>query len=179
MCEVWKDVPNYIGLYEVSNLGNVKSLSRNALLSKHKNNRGYLSVSLYKKNVGKHYLVHRLVAQAFIDNPSNLPYVNHKDENPINNVVSNLEWCSQSYNVNYGSAQERLSLKKISKKRGLKIAQYRANILVKTYDSASQVQRELGYNTAPILNCCRGGYYRGGKWVSVSQSYGFVWKFVE
>lgn len=93
--------------------------------------------------------------------------------------MSNLEWCSQSYNVNYGSAQERLSLKKISKKRGLKIAQYRANILVKTYDSASQIQRELGYNTAPILNCCRGGYYRGGKWVSVSQSYGFVWKFAK
>ena len=179
MVEIWRPIQGYEGLYEVSNLGNVKSLSRNALLSKHRNNRGYLSVSLYKENVGKHYLVHRLVAQAFINNPFNLPYVNHKDENPINNVVSNLEWCSQSYNVNYGSAQERLSSKKISKKRGLKIAQYRANILVKTYDSASQIQRELGYNTTPILNCCRRGYYRGGKWVSVSQSYGFVWKFAE
>lgn len=179
MIEIWRPIQGYEDSYKVSNLGNVKSLSRDALLSKHKNNRGYLSVSLYKENVGKHYLVHRLVAQAFIDNPANLPYVNHKDENPINNIVSNLEWCNQSYNVNYGSAQERLSSKKISKKRGLKIAQYKVNVLVKTYDSASQIQRELGYNTTPILNCCRGGYYRGNKWVSVSQSYGFVWKFAE
>lgn len=180
MIEIWKPVKGYEGLYEASNLGNIKSVSRDSLLSSHRINRGYLSVSLYRNGVGKRHLIHRLVAQSFIPNPNNLPYINHKDENPLNNRVDNLEWCDQTYNVNYGSAQERLSLAKIGKGRGMKILQYSmSNTLIKSYNSASQIQRELGFNTTPILNCCRGGYYRNSKWVSVSQSYGFIWKFAE
>ena len=113
--EEWKSIPGYEGLYEVSNLGRVRSVERcdrfnRKIVSKIlKPNyvSGYLRVGMYKNKTFKYYLIHRLVAQAFLPNPDNLPEVNHKDEDKSNNRVDNLEWCDRSYNMNYGTVQQR------------------------------------------------------------------------
>ena len=113
--EEWKSIPGYEGLYEVSNLGRVRSVERcdrfnRKIVSKIlKPNyvSGYLRVGMYKNKTFKYYLIHRLVAQAFLPNPDNLPQVNHKDEDKSNNRVDNLEWCDRSYNMNYGTVQQR------------------------------------------------------------------------
>ncbi len=108
MKEIWKDIEGYEGLYQVSNLGDVRSLKyaggNKVKILKQGNVNGYKRVSLHKNNKQKNYFVHRLVAMTFIPNPNNLPLVNHKDENKTNNSVDNLEWCTQKYNINYGSA---------------------------------------------------------------------------
>ena len=103
MQEIWKDVAGYEGLYQVSNLGNVKSLSYNhtkkpKVLKNIKMSIGYESISLFKDKVSKVFYIHRLVANAFIENKNNLPTVNHIDGIKSNNIVSNLEWMSFSDN---------------------------------------------------------------------------------
>ncbi len=103
--EEWKPVTNYEGIYEVSSQGRVKSLKQNASRRKRilkpcaKN--GYLSVNLFKDGACKHAYIHRLVAEAFINNPDNLKEVNHKDCDKTNNSVSNLEWCSRKQNLEH------------------------------------------------------------------------------
>ena len=118
--EVWKPVKNYEGLYEVSNFGRVRSLDRyvrlggkqksnqlvlkkGKILSERDNGHGYKAVHLTVNQITKDKYVHRLVAQAFLDNPNNLPEVNHKDENKANNCLDNLEWCTSQYNDYYGN----------------------------------------------------------------------------
>lgn len=109
--EIWKDVQGYEGLYQVSNLGNVKSTKRQGTcggsLKQRADKDGYMCVVLAKHNKMKNYFVHRLVATAFIDNVNLFPYVNHKDENKANNVVSNLEWCTALYNNTYNNIHTR------------------------------------------------------------------------
>lgn len=110
--EIWKPIEGYEGLYEVSNLGRVKSLNykhtgQEKIMKTLLKRTGYCRASLRKDNISKDWSVHRLVANAFIENPENLPEVNHKDENPSNNCVENLEWCDHKYNVNYGTAIKR------------------------------------------------------------------------
>mgnify|MGYP002679946246 CR=1 FL=1 len=121
MGEVWKDIKGYEGLYQVSNLGRVRSLnygrSGETKLLKQGTTNGYKRVFLYKNGKGKNYFVHRLVAMAFIPNPNNLPIINHKDEDSSNNNVNNLEWCTQEYNLNYGTRNERASKSKKGKHR--------------------------------------------------------------
>lgn len=131
--EIWKSIKGYEGDYEVSNLGRVKSVDRIKLVKDPKSNReyyrhfpesikttshdpkGYVIVSL--KSSGKHsrHRMHRLVAEAFIPNPGNLPQVNHKDENKDNNSVDNLEWCTNEYNGKYGTRIQRISEKRRGK----------------------------------------------------------------
>lgn len=111
--EEWKDIKGYENKYQISNLGRVKALDyrrtgKEQIISI-KNNKGYSEVALWKDSKRKMFMVHRLVAQAFIPNPNNLPQVNHKDENKTNNIVENLEWCTQSYNNSYGTRLERVS----------------------------------------------------------------------
>ena len=103
--EEWKNVIGYEGLYEVSNTGNVRNVKRNTLLRLSKN-QGYIQVWLYKNGIRAGLKVHRLVAEAFLPNPDNLPQVNHKDEDKTNNRVENLEWCTAKYNTNYGHRTE-------------------------------------------------------------------------
>lgn len=117
--EEWRDVVGYEGLYQVSNLGSVKALPRqrkNGLFYKghimkdYRAKGGYRRIMLCDDHMNKRrYMVHRLVAEAFIDNPLNLPQVNHKDENTANNNANNLEWCTREYNVNYGGRISRIS----------------------------------------------------------------------
>ena len=106
MIEEWRPIVGFEGLYEVSNTGQVRNC-RGKLLRPGLNHNGYLKCVLCKNGKSKTIYIHRLVAQAFILNPDNLPQVNHKDEDKTNNSVENLEWCDQKYNVNYGCAQDK------------------------------------------------------------------------
>ena len=122
--EEWKDIPGFDGAYQVSTFGRVKSVDRiyhkqykdghdgtthhkGRILKQRLNNRGYWIVSIVYKCKSMIFLVHRLVAITFIPNPNNLPQVNHKDENPKNSHVDNLEWCDHLYNIRYGTGIER------------------------------------------------------------------------
>lgn len=112
--QFWKDIPGYEGLYQVSNTGRVRSLNYNGtrktkVLKQGTNKDGYKRIKLYKDGKFKVYLVHRLVALAFIPNPNNYPIINHKDENRWNNNVDNLEWCTYKYNSNYGNCIKKLN----------------------------------------------------------------------
>ena len=123
MEEIWKPVIGYEGLYEVSNLGRVRSVDRlvkysNGQIHLHKgrilspglvHKSGYLQVALCNNGKTQHKMVYRLVAEAFLPNIDNLPQVNHKDENPFNNCVDNLEWCTIEYNINYGTRIQKVT----------------------------------------------------------------------
>ena len=106
--EVWKPVEGYEGLYEVSNLGRVRKIEYRLLKSKSQNG-GYQRIGLSKDGKQKQFLVHRLVAEAFIPNPGKLPIINHRDERPWNNRMENLEWCTHKHNANWGTAPQRVS----------------------------------------------------------------------
>lgn len=119
--EEWKYIASFEKLYQISNYGRVKSLSRKCVngrggvyfsqncILKYKNSRGYDSVSLCKNGKQYYFRVARLVAAAFIPNPNNYPHINHKDENTHNNCVDNLEWCTPLYNNNYGNHKKKIS----------------------------------------------------------------------
>ena len=120
MTEIWKDIVGYEGLYQVSNLGNVKRLKgykgrgKGYIVEEHIiqpsiNSRGYQNVILCKNGKTKTFTMHRLVAIAFLYNSEKLPQVNNKDENKLNNCVDNLEWCDSKYNNNYGTRNKKCS----------------------------------------------------------------------
>ena len=120
--EIWKDIKGYEGFYQISNMGRVRSVdrirnSKHHGLSKIKGRMlipliqdGYYLATLCKNGEMKHFRIHRLVAEAFIPNPDNLPFINHIDENKSNNKVDNLEWCTRSYNNNYGHRNQKISV---------------------------------------------------------------------
>lgn len=158
MEEIWKEIKGYEELYQVSNLGRVKSLDRvisnrnykGKLLKSSKTKGGYLQVSLWKENKLKRCYIHRLVAEAFLPNPLNLPCVNHKDENKTNNHVENLEWCSYEYNNRYGTRTE-----KITKTMNKPVLQLRMDgSLVRVWPSVREVERQLHFNKTSISRCC-------------------------
>ena len=181
MKEIWKDIKDYEGLYQVSNLSRVRSLERwemlkngysrsrkGRILKTHIDKYGYERVMLYKDGKQKLKQVHRLVAEAFIPNPDNLPCVNHKDENPLNNVVSNLEWCTYKYNINYGTAIERRSEKMTNGKLSKKVFQYDLEgNFIREWESVHEAGRN-GFNQAHIIDCCKGKY---------KQHKGFIWTY--
>ena len=115
MKDEWRDVVGWEGLYKVSNKGQVKRLgctnscNNERLLKPEIMKHGYQRYKLCDSGKTQKILAHRLVAEAFIPNPNNYPEVNHKDENPSNNCVENLEWCNHAYNMNYGTRRERVS----------------------------------------------------------------------
>lgn len=121
MKEIWRDIKGYESLYQVSNLGRVKSLARKVIkknyvsfkkeriLKQQTDRYGYKKVILQRNYQIKTFSIHRLVAEAFLENPYNLPQINHKDENKENNCVLNLEYCDSKYNNNYGTRNIRVS----------------------------------------------------------------------
>lgn len=119
MTEIWKDIKGYEGIYQVSSRGKVRSFhfGKNIKILRFSIRGGYANVILYKNKKRKTFSVHRLVAEAFIDNPNDLPEVNHKDEDKLNNQVENLEWCTPKYNSNYGTRNKRIKETKSRNKK--------------------------------------------------------------
>lgn len=176
MQEIWKDIPNFEGRYQISNYGRVKSLERTVstgqggkrkikesiLIPRIDKKRGYktLSIRIYPKRYS--LSIHRLVAAAFIPNPNNLPNVNHKDNNPTNNRVDNLEWCTQSYNVKYayncGRAKPVIPKYNEGEKACTpkKVKQYSLNNeFVKEYSSIKEASIATNTSAKGISLCCR------------------------
>ena len=108
MIEKWVDIEGYEKEYQISNYGRLKSLKNNLIMKPMIATNGYLIACLWKNGKQKKYVIHRLVAKAFLDNPNNYKEVNHIDEDKNNNNVNNLEWCSHKYNMNYGKVRENL-----------------------------------------------------------------------
>ena len=162
--EIWKDYKDYEGLYQVSNLSRVKSIKFGKERILKQNIRGgYYYVCLSKNGIVKKYQVHRLVAEAFIDNPDNLPQVNHKDEDKTNNNVDNLEWCDAKYNTNYGTC-----IMRRSKKRSKPVLQYTLNgEFVREWPSTREAARN-GFNQGNIWMCCQG---------KLKKYKDFIWKY--
>ena len=178
--EEWRDIAGYEGLYQVSNLGRIRSLDRyvphktfgtkfckGVVMATHQTNAGYLAVNLSKENKYTTIDVHRIVAQSFINNPDELPEVNHKDENKHNNAADNLEWCDNYYNAIYGTKLERQR-----EKMSRQIIQYdRSGNPLKEYESATQAEKEIsGKFTGAISKCING---------RSKTAYGYIWKYKE
>lgn len=141
------------------NNGN-RTIKRGPLLLKPRINKlGYYRVSIYRgKRISSTYFVHRLVALAFIDNPDGLPSINHKDENPGNNRVENLEWCTQKYNCNYGSHNLKISeTKRKWSYQSKPVVQLSLDgTILGTFPSAASAARSIGANIAAcIARCCK------------------------
>ena len=183
--EVWRDIKGYEGLYQVSNYGRVKSLEKDIIYkdgnihhrkerirNPSKKSNGYLMVCFYVDREQKGLLLHRLVAEAFLPNPDNLPQVNHKDENKTNNFVwvnpdgtvdpdrSNLEWCTAKYNMNYGTIILRAS------KPVLQFSLF--GVFIKDYPSMDDAEKQTGVLGCSICMCCQGKRKTAG---------GFIWKY--
>ena len=159
MIEEWRPIEGYEGLYEVSNTGRVRSLDmyvkgksyrlhKGKVLSPGKNKNGYLKVNLHYNGKRETITVHRLVAQAFIENPDNLPQVNHKDEDKTNNNVDNLEWCDVKYNLSYGTARIRERDTKIKNGyyTGLSKEEYRKKWCQENKDKIREINRRYYLN---------------------------------
>lgn len=164
--EIWKSL-DFIGFpdYEVSNMGRVKSLKcgKERILKPSKTKVGYLDLNLCKNGKPKHFLVHRLVAKCFLEPIEGKDIINHKDENPLNNRVENLEFCSQQYNCNYGTHNE-----KLSKAKYIPIIQLDLqNNFIREWNSAKIASKELNISRHHISSCCRGRRNKCGdyKWV--------------
>lgn len=176
MNEIWKDIKGYEGLYQVSNLGRIKSLSnrsnhKNPILMKQACVLGYMVVSLTKDSVPKMFKVHRLVASAFIENKENKADVNHKDGNKKNNNVNNLEWCTAQENVIHAF---KTGLSKAQKgkenSRSIIISQIDKNTgkEVNVFYGTREAERKTGIKHSNISRCCKGKYKSAG---------GFKWKY--
>ena len=160
--ETWKKIAGYEGMYEVSDLGRVKSLKhgKEKILKPQKINNGYLLVDLYKDGHKKQKYIHRIVAEAFIQNPQCLETVNHRDEVKTNNAASNLEWMSPADNVAYSQPQ--------LAKRSVQMFDKKTGELLATYPSTHEAERITGIDHSHISKCCL------GKRKSVG---GYVWRY--
>lgn len=185
--EKWLPVVGYEDLYEVSNFGRIRSMTR--ILSKRNrwgktinytikskqiatsyNNKGYKIVHLYKNKKFKSFLLHRLVAKSFVPNPNNLAEINHKDENKENNNADNLEWCTRKENNNYG-IQSKEGRRKTSKFRMKKVCQYnKEGILINVYDGIRIAEEMTNINNQNICKCCKGKAKTAG---------GYFWKYYD
>ena len=166
MNEIYKDIQGYEGKYQISNLGNVYSLITNKILKPRLTLDGYYQVDLCKNGVKKHLYIHRLVAQSFLDNPKNYKIVNHKDENSMNNIVSNLEWCNSTYNNNYGNCK-----RKISEANSIKINQYDMDgNFIKQWNSMKEASETLKLSRGNICLCCEGIRNKTG---------GYRWRYLD
>lgn len=172
--EIWKNIKGYESLYQVSNMGRIKSLERKDCLGRTVKERilkpcidryGYLMVCLCAGGKQKMLRVHRLVCQAFHKNPENKPCVNHIDENKTNNAASNLEWCTYEENNNHGTHNERMA-----KTQSKPVGQYtRDGELVKVWASVREAERRAGFDHSTISNVAN----------SKRKTHkGFIWRYV-
>lgn len=180
MEEIWKDIKDYEGLYQVSNLGRVKSLGRlvngsnqygvkfqyfkkDKILKPVLDNWGYLRISLYKNTRKIAKRIHILVAEAFLDNQNNYSIINHINGDKTDNRVENLERCTQSHNV---QESYRLGLQIPT---GRAVNQYDLDgHFIKTWDTIREPS--LLYNNSHISDCCRNNRKTAG---------GYIWRYAE
>ena len=185
MKEIWVDIKDFEGLYQVSNYGRVKSLNyrntgREKILKAIRKDNDRLYVFLYKNGVAKQVDIHRLVAEAFLPNPEHKPDVHHKDKNPQNNNVENLIWLTKKEHRAEHPEQYEAVAKTNKKVFSKPINQYDLDgNFIKKWSSAMDVERELGFHHANLLKCCKGGYNRKGKLVNITKAYGSIWKYAE
>jgi len=175
--EIWKDIPGYEGKYQVSNLGNVKSMNymhtkKEHILIKSVQPTGYHTVTFCKNGKAKQYLVHRIVYQTFAGEIPEGMQVNHIDENKLNNNIDNLNLMTPKENCNWGTHIERCSKGMIGKLinnkfRSKKILCVETEII---YPSISEAERQVHINKCNIIGCCKGRYRTAG---------GYHWKYIE
>ena len=177
--EIWKDIPNYEGIYQASNLGRVKSMERidalghrlkEKILKPGISHNGYYIVCLHKNSIGKQYRINRLVYEAFNGPiPENMQ-VNHINEIKTDNRLSNLNLMTPKENTNWGTGIERMVKKQINRKDQSKpVLQFDLqDNFIKEYPSTKQVERELGFAQAHICACCNG---------KQKTAYNFKWKY--
>lgn len=175
MEEEWRDIKGYEGLYQVSNLGRVKSTFRyKKVLTPVETPRGYYQVTLSKKGKRGTFRIHQLVAKAFIPNVCNLPQINHKNENKKDNRVENLEWCNAKYNLNYGTVIERRRKNRSYESVQKAVVQIKNGVIIREFPSVASVGRELGLGIyAPSNIVCACKKYPNKK------AYGYQWKYKE
>lgn len=165
--EIWKNI-EFFEQYSVSNFGNVRNNMTGKILKPRKHTNGYTRVTLCKDK--KHYdrYIHRLVAQAFIPNPNNLPEINHIDENKSNNFVENLEWCDRIYQVNYGTFKKRMiETQRMSSKQSKPVKCVETGII---YISLHHAERETGILYTLICNVLKGRQETAG---------GYHWEYID
>lgn len=191
--EIWKWIPDFEGLYQVSTWGRIRSVDRwviykdgskrfykGRILKPARDENGYLLVVLSRDGKRRNFRVHRLVAEAFIPNPENKPEVNHLDENKENNYVSNLEWSTHKDNINWGTRNERhaASMLNASRSNGRKPGRKPKPVqainpstgeVVLEFPSTREAERK-GFNHGDISACCRG---------KVEQHKGLEWRYKE
>lgn len=161
--EIWKDIPNYEGLYKISSLGRIiSSYSRRILsptISGHKG-KDYYAITLVKNGIKKRFHIHKLVALSFIPNPKNLPCIDHINTDRYDNRVENLKWCSFSQN----------NLNPITNSKRLKpVVQLKESLLIHVFDSINEATKH-GFCLSQIINCCKGRYkhHKGFQWMYLS-----------
>lgn len=180
MNEIWKDVKGYEGIYQISSLGRVKVLEhiiktkngynqtrRECIKSLATDKDGYKQTILWKDKKPKRYYIHRLVAENFLDNPNNLPIINHKNEIKNDNRVDNLEYCDLKYNLNYGNAQK----KRIEKQCGLWRKYSEDGTLLEEFKNLQEYCRKNPQFKPTSINSAAKRYknlYRGFKWERVN-----------
>lgn len=180
--EIWKDIEDYEGWYQVSNTGRVRSVDRvvqhadgisstlkGRVLKPRSDKCDYLVVHLCKDGKRTTKTAHRLVAQAFIPNPEGLPQVNHKNEVKNDNRVENLEWCDAAYNLAYGTARTRKSQTMTNGKRSKAVLQIDPNTMeiLREWPSTAECGRN-GFNSSLVSACCLG---------KQKTHKGFIWKY--
>lgn len=167
MTELWKDVVGYEGLYQVSNMGRVRRDGR--VLSTPQDSNGYCITVLCKDGERRSAKVHRLVADAFIENPNGYAEVNHLDECKANNRVDNLEWCTRLHNIRHGTGIKRHADAQRNRHGSMEICQFLPDgTLAKTFPSVREVSRVLGFDRAFVTRCAKGKH---------PFAYGYKWEF--
>lgn len=178
MNEVWKDIEEYVGLYQVSTLGRVKSLYSGKVLKESTNNEWHYSrVQLYKNKKRKSFGIHRLVAMAFIPNPENKPEVNHKNGIKTDNSVENLEWCTGAENMQHafkilGYKSPMFGKKGKQNPESRIVLQIKDGVIINCFHGLREASRATGVYHGTISKCCRGNRY-------YKTAGGYQWQYKE
>lgn len=185
--ELWKDIEGYEGIYQISNMGRVKVLPRfngtgmrkERIMKISINRLGYQYLTLCKDKVKKKYLIHRLVAKAFIENPNpdKFNQINHIDENRLNNRYDNLEWCDAKYNMNYGNRIKRMvsniDYKQLGERMKNREDASKKVLNVTTgevYPSINEASRQTNTRASDICQVCK---------ERRKTANGFKWRYIE
>ena len=185
--EIWKDIKGYEGKYQVSSLGRIKSLyrwngkafySREHIIKSYINKNGYVYIALMKNNKNKNCRLHRLVAEAFLDNPNNYNDINHKDGNKENNNINNLEYCTKSYNMKHAfknnlwkSPNSGRFGSNSYKAKKVAMVDKNTNEIIKTFNSIIDATHFVNKNSSGhIVNCCKG---------KLKTAYGYKWQYID